>query len=262
MTYCPRCKELNGYVKKWPGTLKIVHDKYRAKKSLPEKEAFQRTFSNAIRLGAGSGTDVGPHLNKALDDLDPLRVLDIFRRISDEDSELLGLRPEFGRPEQFIWQYILVPPVCIRPSVQQEGATNEDDLSVKLTEIIFTNSLIKAGLKKGGKGTTTSQLVEQWDFLQMSVASYINSEQPGTGPTPGNKPLRGLCQRLKGKQGRFRGNLSGKRVDFSGRTVISPDPNLKIDEVAVPERVAKILTYPERVFSHNMEEMKKSTNGL
>lgn len=258
MTYCPRCKELNGYVKKWPGTLKIVHDKYRAKKSLPEKEAFQRTFSNAIRLGAGSGTDVGPHLNKALDDLDPLRVLDIFRRISDEDSELLGLRPEFGRPEQFIWQYILVPPVCIRPSVQQEGATNEDDLSVKLTEIIFTNSLIKAGLKKGGKGTTTSQLVEQWDFLQMSVASYINSEQPGTGPTPGNKPLRGLCQRLKGKQGRFRGNLSGKRVDFSGRTVISPDPNLKIDEVAVPERVAKILTYPERVFSHNMEEMKKA----
>ena len=56
---------------------------------------------------------------------------------------------------------------------------------------------------------------------------------------------RAFCQRLKGKQGRFRGNLSGKRVDFSGRTVISPDPNLKIDEVAVPDRVAKVLTYPE-----------------
>ena len=47
--------------------------------------------------------------------------------------------------------------------------------------------------------------------------------------------------------GRFRGNLSGKRVDFSGRTVISPDPNLRIDEVAVPVHVAKILTYPEKV---------------
>jgi DNA-directed RNA polymerase III subunit RPC1 len=46
------------------------------------------------------------------------------------------------------------------------------------------------------------------------------------------KTIRGLCQRLKGKQGRFRGNLSGKRVDFSGRTVISPDPNLAIDQVA------------------------------
>lgn len=50
-----------------------------------------------------------------------------------------------------------------------------------------------------------------------------------------------------GDSGRFRGNLSGKRVDFSGRTVISPDPNLRIDEVAVPVHVAKILTYPERV---------------
>lgn len=50
-----------------------------------------------------------------------------------------------------------------------------------------------------------------------------------------------------GNSGRFRGNLSGKRVDFSGRTVISPDPNLRIDEVAVPVHVAKILTYPERV---------------
>lgn len=49
--------------------------------------------------------------------------------------------------------------------------------------------------------------------------------------------------------GRFRGNLSGKRVDFSGRTVISPDPNLRIDEVAVPIHVAKILTFPEKVGS-------------
>lgn len=171
---------------------------------------------------------------------------------------MLGLRPEFGRPEQYIWQYICVPPVCIRPSVQQEGATNEDDLSIKLTEIIFANSLLKAGLKKGGKGTTTSQLMEQWDFLQLSVALYINSELPGANLAPGTKPVRGFCQRLKGKQGRFRGNLSGKRVDFSGRTVISPDPNLKIDEVAVPERVAKILTYPERVFAHNIDEMKRA----
>lgn len=85
------------------------------------------------------------------------------------------------------------------------------------------------------------------------------------------KPIRGFSQRLKGKQGRFRGNLSGKRVDFSSRTVISPDPNLKIDEVkkikkkknlyllkvAVPELVAKILTYPEKVNQYNIEKMKK-----
>lgn len=85
---------------------------------------------------------------------------------------------------------------------------------------------------------------------------YINSELPGVPSQPGQKPMRGFVQRLKGKQGRFRGNLSGKRVDFSGRTVISPDPNLRIDEVAVPERVAKILTYPERVTAHNVESLR------
>ena len=73
--------------------------------------------------------------------------------------------------------------------------------------------------------------------------------------------MRGFCQRLKGKQGRFRGNLSGKRVDFSGRTVISPDPNLRIDEVAVPERVAKILTYPERVTEHNIEVLRSAVRN-
>ena len=90
---------------------------------------------------------------------------------------------------------------------------------------------------------------------------YINSELPGVPSQMGQKPIRGFCQRLKGKQGRFRGNLSGKRVDFSGRTVISPDPNLRIDEVAVPERVAKILTYPERVTSHNIERLKKAVRN-
>lgn len=78
---------------------------------------------------------------------------------------------------------------------------------------------------------------------------------------PGQKPIRGFVQRLKGKQGRFRGNLSGKRVDFSGRTVISPDPNLRIDEVAVPERVAKILTYPERVTPYNVEALRKAVRN-
>jgi DNA-directed RNA polymerase III subunit RPC1 len=87
---------------------------------------------------------------------------------------------------------------------------------------------------------------------------YINSELPGVSSQPGQKPIRGFVQRLKGKQGRFRGNLSGKRVDFSGRTVISPDPNLRIDEVAVPERIAKILTYPERVTSHNVEILRRA----
>ena len=105
------------------------------------------------------------------------------------------------------------------------------------------NSWLDCYAHKLSKNPTDNALVlqEQWEFLQLSVAMYINSELPGVPSQMGQKPIRGFCQRLKGKQGRFRGNLSGKRVDFSGRTVISPDPNLRIDEVAVPERVAKVL---------------------
>ena len=107
-------------------------------------------------------------------------------------------------------------------------------------------------------------ILEDWDFLQLQCARYINSELSGKSlnmkPT---KSSRGIIQRLKGKQGRFRGNLSGKRVDFSGRTVISPDPNLRIDQVGVPELVAKILTYPTRVNEANIEYMRKLVrNGV
>jgi DNA-directed RNA polymerase III subunit RPC1 len=96
--------------------------------------------------------------------------------------------------------------------------------------------------------------------VQVQCAKYINSEarlnleyQKHDKKTHS----RGFVQRLKGKQGRFRGNLSGKRVDFSGRTVISPDPNVGIDQVCVPLHQARILTFPEQVSQYNLEEMRR-----
>ncbi|KAH9179794.1 beta and beta-prime subunits of DNA dependent RNA-polymerase [Lactarius sanguifluus] len=235
-------KVVNAAARKTAGALKIIHDKFRAKKTAAEMEAWKKTFTSAVE----AQKELGTYINKAVhEDLNPLKVLDLFKRISNEDCEILGLRPEHGRPEEFIWQYISVPPVCIRPSVAQDGASNEDDLTVKLTEIVFTNALIKQGL---AKGAPTAQFM----FLQVSVAMYINSELPGVPSQMGQKPIRGFCQRLKGKQGRFRGNLSGKRY-----------PNLRIDEVAVPERVAKILTYPERVTGFNIAKLRNAgSNGF
>ncbi|CAK5263000.1 unnamed protein product [Mycena citricolor] len=254
VVHCPYCAATNGTVKK-VGPLKIIHDKFRAKKTAPELEAFRKTFATAVEFQK----DLLVHVNKPIfEDLNPLKVLDLFKRISDEDCELLGLRPAFGRPEQFLWQYLSVPPVCIRPSVAQDGASTEDDLTVKLAEIVFTSALLKQGVTKGAP---TQSFMETWDNLQTSVALYINSETPGLNKEANAKPIRGFVQRLKGKQGRFRGNLSGKRVDFSGRTVISPDPNLRIDEVAVPERVAKVLTYPERVTNHNIEKLRAAVRN-
>ncbi len=113
------------------------------------------------------------------------------------------------------------------------------DITVKLQEIIDVNNALQLAIENGA---SMKMVAEDWEFLQIQVAQLINGEIPGIPRTlAGPKPIRGLCQRLKGKQGRFRGNLSGKRVDFSGRTVISPDPNLEIDQIGVPELVAKVL---------------------
>ncbi|KAJ1969509.1 DNA-directed RNA polymerase III subunit C1 (rpo31) [Dimargaris xerosporica] len=249
VVHCLYCGAINGVVKKASG-LKIVHEKYRAKKVAGDLAQFRKSFDNAV---AGA-PELKTHVSKAQEDLNPLRVLQLFEKVSAEDCELLGLDPMSGRPETFIWRSIPVPPVCIRPSVAQEAASNEDDLTAKLAEITFINGLIKNALQRG---EPLGMLVEQWENMQIAAAMYINSTVPGVPFQANMKPIRGLCQRLKGKQGRFRGNLSGKRVDFSGRTVISPDPNLRIDEVGIPVLMAKVLTFPERVFEHNMERMKR-----
>lgn len=162
--------------------------------------------------------------------MSPLRVYDLFKKITDEDAAVLWLNPRHGRPENLILHNLLVPPVPIRPSVAMEvgGGSNEDDLTTQLVEILQINHSVRMLLAGGGQQPS---IMEQWGFEQAQVSRFINGELPGSQQSYGEKKIRGLCQRLKGKSGRFRGNLSGKRVDFSGRTVISPDPNLAIDQV-------------------------------
>jgi DNA-directed RNA polymerase III subunit RPC1 len=186
-----------------------------------------------------------------------LKAYELFTQIPDEDAILLWTGPRYSRPETLITWAIPVPPVPIRPSVPMDvgGGSNEDDLTVKLQEIIDVNNALRLALKNGA---TIKMVIEDWEFLQIQVAQFVNGEVPGIPRLlAGPKPIRGLCQRLKGKQGRFRGNLSGKRVDFSGRTVISPDPNLRVEQIGVPVLVAKVLTYPERVNRYNIDKLKK-----
>ncbi|KAI0152918.1 DNA-directed RNA polymerase III subunit RPC1 [Xylariaceae sp. FL1272] len=254
---CPYCGALNGQIRK-VGALKLVHDKFVVfnkstsvkKQPPPSKIEFDNSFVEARKHNA----DLDKHIRKAFEDLNPLRVLNLFKAITLDDCELLGLNPSEGRPEMFLWQYLPAPPVCIRPSVAQEGASNEDDITTRLADIVFACGLIRAAMQRG---TSMQTLMEQWEFLQLQIAVYVNSDVPGLRDSNVTKAMRGFCQRLKGKQGRFRGNLSGKRVDFSGRTVISPDPNLAVNEVAVPELVAKNLTYPERVHRENIEKLRR-----
>lgn len=252
---CPYCVSVNGQIRK-VGVLKLLHDKFvsynkstSSKKVPPDsKIKYDKSFHNARQ----ENPELDKHLHKAMEDLNPLRVLNLFKMISSSDCELLGMDPTEGRPEMFIWQFLPAPPVCVRPSVAQDNASNEDDITTKLADIVWVSGMIRSALHKGSSMQT---IMEQWEYLQTQIAMYINSDLPGL-QQPG-KSIRGFCQRLKGKQGRFRGNLSGKRVDFSGRTVISPDPNLGVDEVAIPQLVATNLTYPERVQRYNIEKLRQ-----
>lgn len=252
---CPYCHSWNGTVKK-VGVMKLVHEKYKSKTK--DQEEMQRDFKSNFIDALKTYPELKSNLNKAQDDLNPLHVMELFEKVESEDCELLGLNPLHGRPEQYIWTVIPVPPVCIRPSVIMERGdvgSNEDDLTVKLAEIVTMNKFIQKCLDDGDP---VYKIVEDWEFLQLICAQYVNSEMPGlAAAVNANKWIRGVCQRLKGKHGRFRGNLSGKRVDFSARTVISPDPNLRIDQVAVPEHVAKIMTYPEVVNEANIEKLRQ-----
>ena len=246
---CYKCEAVNGPVKRAGQNLKIIHEKYTNNKA--EQEKREKAFEEAMK----HNDQLRQHLSRAQDDLNPIRVLQIFKRIADKDLRLLDLAQ---RPENMVITHLSVPPCCIRPSVELDGqaGSTEDDISMKLVQIIEINNVLRQGLERG---LAVTNMMENWEFLQIQFAMYINSELPGISSqyqSPG-KPLRGFVQRLKGKQGRFRGNLSGKRVDFTARTVISPDPNLRIDEVGMPQHIAMQLTYPETVNNNNIAELRQ-----
>ena len=189
--------------------------------------------------------------------LTPSMIRERLERISNEDLEILGFNPGAARPEWMVLQVLPVPPVYVRPSITLEsGIRSEDDLTHKLVDIIRINQRLKENMEAGAPTLIIQDLSE---LLQYHVTTYFNNEASGIPPARhrSGRALKTLSQRLKGKEGRFRSNLSGKRVDFSARTVISPDPNLDISEVGVPNDVAMRLSVPEKVTAWNIEEMKK-----
>jgi DNA-directed RNA polymerase III subunit RPC1 len=281
---CPYCGSLNGKIKQIQGigpTI-IVHDllkedlkKFEEKKD--EEKSFKRKYeSAAILFSKKSQTKSNLSANKVTnkDDLNIFfnnsssnsisieltspYVYNLFSHISPEDYIFFGMDGENSSPLNLLLQYVIVPPLSIRPTVTMNvDGINEDDLTVKIKDIIYGNRFLQSYIQEGN--ANTYKLMEELNLLQITHAFYINSKTKGINKSILNnsKEIRSLCTRLKGKFGRFRGNLSGKRVDFTGRTVISPDPNLHIDQLGIPVFMAMILTYPERVNKNNMKKLKK-----
>lgn len=184
-------------------------------------------------------------------------VRERLERIPDDDLKALGIDPETCRPEWMVLTALAVPPVTVRPSITLDsGDRSEDDLTHKLVDVLRINQRLRENRDTGSPQLIVEDL---WELLQYHVTTYFDNQTSGIPPARhrSGRPLKTLVQRLKGKEGRFRSNLSGKRVNFSARTVISPDPLLSINEVGVPEIAARELTVPVRVNAHNIEKVRE-----
>ncbi|XXG40386.1 hypothetical protein AAC387_Pa01g1116 [Persea americana] len=185
------------------------------------------------------------------------RVLSILKRISDEDCLILGLSPKYARPDWMILQVLPIPPPPVRPSVMMDTSSrSEDDLTHQLAMIIRHNDNLRKQERNGAPAHIISEFTQ---LLQFHIATYFDNELPGQprATQRSGRPIKSICSRLKAKEGRIRGNLMGKRVDFSARTVITPDPTINIDELGVPWSIALNLTYPETVTPYNIERLKE-----
>lgn len=181
-------------------------------------------------------------------------TLNVLKRLSDEDIEYMGFSPKYSRPEWFIFVNLFVPPPAIRPSVRRlDNSKQEDDLVAAFMNIINKNNTLKKKLE-----TKTKSIEEFIHLLFMGIALMIDNGVKVANLKmiyQGGKPIKSLKERLSSKGGRLRQNLMGKRVDFSGRTVITADPNISLEEVGVPFVIAMNLTFPERVTLANIDEM-------
>jgi DNA-directed RNA polymerase subunit A' len=187
----------------------------------------------------------------------PSEIRERLVKVSDEDLKVLGINAETLRPEWAILTSLLVPPVTVRPSITLEsGERSEDDLTHKLSDIIRSNQRLWENLNAGAPEVIIEDL---WDLLQYHITTFFDNSIAKIPPARhrSGQPLKTIEERIKGKEGRIRKNLAGKRVNYSARTVISPDPTLKLNEVGVPFEVARILTVAEKVTSINIDRMKK-----
>jgi len=207
-----------------------------------------------------TSTEDNPDKKPIKEILTPDKVYKIFKNISDKDCYALGFDPNKNRPEDLIHTIFPVPPVQVRPSVRGDfmsSTTREDHITIKLVEIQKANMRLNRH-KETSNENTVKYFQDHVNYLQYHVATYYDNETLSL-PQSEQKGLvtKSLSSRLKGKDGRIRNNLMGKRTDFSARTVITPDPTLSINELGMPVTIAKNITFPEIVTPYNIEYLNK-----
>jgi DNA-directed RNA polymerase II subunit RPB1 len=193
--------------------------------------------------------------------LPPEEIERIFKGITDEHCRHIGLTPERCRPEWLICSVVAVPPPSMRPPARKGGnLPMHDDLTYKLADIIKANRSLATYLEKNKNKENNAVSIECYRrVLQYHCAVLIDNANQGLplAQQRSGRPLKCIKTRIKSKEGRVRGNLNGKRVNFSARSVITPDPNLEMDQLGVPLSIAKVMTFPQKVNQYNFEKLQK-----
>jgi len=189
--------------------------------------------------------------------LTPEKIYKLFKRISDEDVLFMGLSPIWSRPEWMICKVLPVAPPAVRPSVKHDAQQrSEDDLTHIYMNILKNNNILKDKIRENA---SPNVIYKHYQIVQYFVAMIANNKASGTSPIAqtSGRPLQCISGRLNTKSGRIRGNLMGKRVDFSARSVITGDPNLPITALGVPKKIAMNITRPVTVNNRNRAFLTK-----
>jgi DNA-directed RNA polymerase subunit A' len=247
-SFCPDCGKLSLTEEKQ----KIYTPAERAKKSRDAKKCPHcNALLERVRLEKPSTFMVG---KKRLSSTEVRARLVL---ITDDELKKVGVNSKTCRPEWAVLSLLLVPSVTVRPSITLDtGERSEDDLTHKLSDIIRANQRLWENLNAGAPEVIIEDL---WDLLQYHITTFFDNNITRIPPARhrSGQPLKTITERIKGKEGRIRHNLAGKRVNYSARTVVSPDPHIKINEIGIPMEIASVITVSETVTTANIDEMKE-----
>jgi DNA-directed RNA polymerase subunit A' len=246
--FCHNCGKLKLDEKK----LALYSKSERAKKAKDQKKCpYCGEAQEKVKI------DKPTNFNKGKKRIFPTKIREMLLNIPDEELEKVGVNPATSRPEWGVLTMLLVPPVTVRPSIILEsGERSEDDITHKLSDIIRANQRLWENLNAGAPEVIIEDL---WDLLQYHVTTFFDNTVARVPPARhrSGQPLKTITERIKGKEGRIRKNLAGKRVNYSARSVISPDPYMEINEVGVPLQIATIVTVAETVTDLNINKLKE-----
>ncbi len=255
-----------------PGNTELMYKQVLSEKEF--RDAYDK-FGTAFRVGMGAEAILelltsidlekdSEELKLALEDATGQKRARIIKRLEVVEA----FRASGNRPEWMILTVVPVIPPDIRPMVQLDGGRfATSDLNDLYRRIINRNNRLQRLLELGAPEIIVRN---EKRMLQEAVDALIDNGRRGRPVTgPGNRALKSLSDMLKGKQGRFRQNLLGKRVDYSGRSVIVVGPELKIYQCGLPKEMAIELFKPfvmkelaAKGIAHNIKQAKKMVERL